>query len=104
PEDTGWRALGPIIQTFPLTLDPGVGLEAAGPFYYRYESEDGFVWGVPPLVSASSTRDGDRADVIILPPLYTWRRYGEETRWQMLQWLHGGRQERIEDPGVRRFN
>jgi hypothetical protein len=42
--------------------------------------------------------------VFVLPPLFTWRRYGDDGKWQLAQWLNGSRQAQIEDPDLHRFN
>jgi hypothetical protein len=99
-----WVNFGPLFQTFPLTLEPGEGTEAVGPLFYRHETADETLWAIPPLVSSSSTRDGQRNQVFVLPPVFTYRRYGEDARWQLAQWINGGRQRRIDDPEVKRFN
>lgn len=98
-------AAGPLYHTFPLTLQEGRGIEALGPLFYRQErEEEGVLWGVPPLVSVAKSDDGERHQILVLPPLFTWRRYGEDQRWQLVQWLNSSRFERIDDPEVRRFN
>lgn len=100
-----WVAAGPLFQTFPLALEPGDGVEALGPLFYRREGEDETLWAVPPVVSVLRSDDGERVQVLVLPPLFTWRRYGEDMRWQLVQWINGSRLERIdEDREVRRFN
>jgi len=96
--------LGPVYDRFKLTLEPGEGEEAAGPFYYRYEGEDATTVGIPPLVSVQRSHDGERSQWFVLPPLFTSRRYGEDRRWQLLQLLNGSNQDRIEDAGLRRLN
>lgn len=97
-----WTA-GPLIHSFPLTLEPGVGLEAAGPFHYRHGMEDGTLWAVPPLVSVYASADGDRGDVHVLPPLFAWHRWGTDRKWQLLQWLSGSNVDAIEAPDTKRF-
>jgi hypothetical protein len=97
-----WTA-GPLIHSFPLTLEPGVGLEAAGPFHYRHGMEDGTLWAVPPLVSVYASADGDRGDVHVLPPLFAWHRWGADRKWQLLQWLSGSNVDAIEAPDTKRF-
>jgi hypothetical protein len=97
-----WDA-GPLIHTFPLTLEPGEGIEALGPLFYRREGEDSEVWGVPPLVSSARMLDGERKHIFVLPPVFAYHRYGEDWRWQFLQWFNGSSQDRIEDD-LKRFN
>lgn len=95
---------GPLFERFRLTLEPGEGVEAAGPFFYRYEGEDDTTWGMPPLVSVQRSHDGERSQWFVLPPLFTSRRYGEDWRWQFLQLLNSSSLDKIDDPGLRRFN
>lgn len=96
--------MGPLFQTFPLTLEPGEGTEALGPLFYDYEGENQSLWAVPPLISSGRSPDGEVRQVFVLPPLFSWRRYGEDTRWQLGQWINASRMNRIEDDNVRRFN
>lgn len=97
-----WSA-GPLIQTMPLTLEPGEGLEAGGPFYYRQETEDSRRWGLPPLISVLTTKDGEHGDIYVLPPLFAWHRWGGDRKWQVLQLLSGSNVDAIEAPDTRRF-
>ncbi len=103
PASSGVDA-GPLFDVFPLTLRPGHGTEAAGPLYYDYEAVDESLWGIPPFVSSLRSRDGDRREIFVLPPLFSYRRYGEDSRWQFAQWLNGSRLDLIDDPDVHRFN
>ncbi|MBL9134824.1 MAG: hypothetical protein JNK85_03105 [Verrucomicrobiales bacterium] len=103
-ESEPWVSLGPLIQTFPLTLEPGEGVEAAGPFYYRQDRENETLWAVPPFISSAISDDGERSQMFIIPPLFSYRRYGEDRRWQVGQLLNRSNQERIEDGLIRRFN
>lgn len=97
-----WSA-GPLIHTFPLTLEPGDGLEAVGPLWYAHDLEDASLWAVPPLVSVYRSDDGDRGDVYVLPPLFAWHRWGADRKWQLLQWLSGSNVDALEAPDTRRF-
>lgn len=99
-----WINAGPLFETFPLTLRQGEGTEAFGPFFYEEEDQDDSIWGIPPLISYKTSHDGDRSELYVLPPLFTRRRYGEDVRWQLVQWINGSRQEQTEDPNLRRFN
>lgn len=97
-------ALGPLFQTFGMTLAPGRGVEAAGPFYYRHQEDDGVLWGVPPFVSVFRSDDGEKGQVFVLPPAFSYRRYGEDMRWQLGQWFNQSRIQNIEEPDLKRFN
>ncbi|MCC6234596.1 MAG: hypothetical protein IT580_18280 [Verrucomicrobiales bacterium] len=100
----GRAELGPLLHSFPLTLEEGRGEEALGPLFYHRESTEFSTWGVPPLFSSWKTQDGERSAVFVLPPVFSWRRYGKDERWQLLQWFNGSNQERIQDPELKRFN
>jgi hypothetical protein len=96
---------GPLIQSMPLTLEPGGrGLEALGPLYYEHETEDGRLWAVPPLVSSFRTEDRERGEVFVIPPLFSYRKYGEDWRWQLGQWINRSHVDSIEDRELKRFN
>lgn len=95
---------GPLWQDIGLTLEPGTGEEGFGPLYYRQDREDEVLWAVPPVVSALKSKDGEKGQWFVLPPVFSWRRYGEDTRWQFFQLLNGSRMETIRDPEVRRIN
>ncbi len=97
--------LGPLFQTFSMTLEPGGrGTEAVGPFYYKHETEDGVLWAVPPLVSSFSSHDGDKAQIFVVPPIFSYRKYGEDWRWQMGQWINRSHVDSIADTELKRFN
>lgn len=98
-----WSA-GPFWHEFGLTLEPGTGEEGFGPFYYAQDREDDTIWAVPPVVSSLQAKDGEKHQMFVLPPLFSWRRYGDDQRWQVLQLLNGSRITTIEDPEVKRFN
>lgn len=98
------KTLGPLIQTFPLTLEPGWGTEAAGPFYYRQERDGETLLGLPPFYSDLQSADGDREVVRVLPPIFSYHKYGRDMRWEVGQWLNGSRVDTIEDKELKRFN
>jgi len=104
PRD-GWELVaGPLIQSFPLTLEPGTGTEALGPFYYERETEDGRLWAIPPLVSSFTSQDREKGQVFVLPPVFSYRKYGDDWRWQLGQWINRSHVESIEDKELKRFN
>ncbi len=98
------RDFGPFLQDIRLTLEPGDGVEAAGPFYYQHSREEETGWGLAPLISATTSRDGERAQWFVLPPVFSWRKYDRDHRWQILQLINGGGLDKIDDPDVKRFN
>jgi len=78
---------GPLFDQFSLTLAPGHRTEAAGPFFYSEQKESRSTWAVPPFFSYTSDPDTESKEYDILYPLVTYDRYGEQYRWQFLQWL-----------------
>lgn len=78
-------SLGPLYQEFRLTLDAGHRTEALGPLFYYQRLEDSRLWAVPPGVSYELNRETDYEQFDLLWPLATWRRYGAESRFQLLQ-------------------
>ena len=96
---------GPLIQTFPLTLEPGgEGLEAVGPLYYEHETEEGRLWALPPLVSSFTSHDRERGEVFVLPPVFSYRKYGDDWRWQLGQWINRSHVDSMADKELKRFN
>ena len=98
------RDFGPFLQDIRLTLEPGDGVEAAGPFYFSHETPEEERWGLPPLVTATTSADGERAQWFVLPPIFSWRKYNQDHRWQVLQLISGGGLDKIDEPGVKRFS
>jgi hypothetical protein len=97
--------LGPLFQTFSMTLEPeGRATEALGPLYYEHETEDGHLWAIPPLVSSFSSHDREKGQVFVLPPLFSYRKYGEDWRWQLGQWINRSHVDSMADKELKRFN
>jgi hypothetical protein len=101
--ELNYSVAGPLVQSFPLTLEPGWRTEAAGPFYYDEERETDSVWAVAPFVSVLRSRDGERETVRVLPPVFTYRKYGRDMRWEVGQWFSGSRVDSIADKELKRF-
>jgi len=96
-------SLGPLYDSFPLTLDPGRRTEIAGPLYYSEKKDTQELWSCPPLFSYVQDPDVELEEFDFLYPLITYDRYGAEYRLQLLQLLSlagGNTQEEI---GRRRF-
>lgn len=96
-------ALGPLYQDFRLTLDAGDRTEAVGPFYYCERLEDSKLWAVPPVMSYESSSSVDYGRFEFLWKAITYRRYGDEYRFQILQLFNvagGGTQS---ETNVHRF-
>jgi hypothetical protein len=94
---------GPIFSHYTEPSGSGINEQALGPFFYYETSESQRTWAVPPLVSRNwdPVADFDRVDVGY--PLLTYRRFGTEYRWQLLQWLNfnGGANQQGQE--ARRF-
>src|SRR5262249_18306572 len=86
---------GLAFDEFDLTLVPGTRTEAAGPFYYRQESDFQRTWGIPPVYAYTTDPKTDFTEYDFLYPLLTFDRFGEQYRWQFFQLLSwaGGRSQ-----------
>jgi hypothetical protein len=87
PTAGGWRAFGPLFSDVSLTLDPGLGTEAAGPLWAEGESDGVWTWRLAPLVSREQDPVADRDEWDVLFPLSTYDRFGTEWQVQVLQML-----------------
>ncbi|MDE3066301.1 MAG: hypothetical protein KGJ60_01990 [Verrucomicrobiota bacterium] len=85
---------GPIFDQFQLTLDSGQRTEAAGPLFYDEQKGPERTWALPPFFSRDTNPDVESVADDFLYPLATWRRFGDEHRWQFIQLFStsGGRQ------------
>ena len=99
--------LGPLYHQFKLTLDSGHRTEVAGPLYYHEEIADEWeqlrTWAAPPIFSYGLDEDLDREFFDFAWKGLTYRRYGDEWRFQILQlfsFAGGGTQV---DTNVHRF-
>ncbi len=94
---------GPLFSDFDLTLAPGHRFEAAGPFYYEQQSESQFQWALPPWSCYTKTPDVDWTEWEILYPVLTYRRFGAESRLQLMQLLSLSGNSAGEGTNVERF-
>lgn len=96
-------SLGPLYQDFNLTLEPGRRWEVLGPIYQYQSGPKSRFQAVPPLFSYTADDAVDSTEFDFLYPIFTWDRYGEEYRVQLLQWLNftGGRS--LSDTNAHRF-
>jgi hypothetical protein len=101
-------AYGPLYQEFKLTLSAGDRREAAGPLYYdeRELAEPENLtrtWAVPPIFSYVINEDLDYTQFDLLWKLITYDRFGDEYRFQLVQWFSfaGGRTQ--SETNVHRF-
>ncbi|HLX94457.1 MAG TPA: hypothetical protein VKU37_01800 [Verrucomicrobiae bacterium] len=58
-----------------------------GPFFYTQERDSEKTWAVPPLFSHDSDPSVDSEADDLLYPVLTYRRFGTEYRWQLVQLL-----------------
>ena len=76
---------GPLFGHFTPTLVAGSRTEALGPFFYKQKNDSEKIWSVPPLCSFYSDSIADSAEDDFLYPVLTYRRYGTQYRWQLVQ-------------------
>ena len=81
----GGLSMGPLLDTFPLTLSPGCRTEALGPLFYSEKAEEQRTWAIPPLLSRMWDPATDFNQLDLAYPLVTYRRFGTEYRWHVLQ-------------------
>jgi hypothetical protein len=74
---------GLAFDQFSLTLEPGERTEAFGPFYYSQTNEVSHSWGIPPFFSYTRFPDTEATEVTFAYPLFKYRRYGEQYRWDI---------------------
>lgn len=91
-DDDGVEA-GPAYSSFRLTLSSGSRVEAAGPLYYSQQIGTQTQWALPPLYCRTLTPDVEWSEWEILYPLLSYRRFGAEYRFQILEMISfsGGR-------------
>jgi len=76
---------GPLFDEFPLTLDSGQRIEAAGPFFYDQKRDLEKTWALPPIFSHDTDPSVESREDDFLYPLLTYEYYGKEYRWQFIQ-------------------
>jgi hypothetical protein len=79
---------GPWLEDAPLVGREGRRLEAIGPLFYLEEQlggvqEAAFV----PWISYSTQPDVDAEEIDLFYPIFTYNRFGKESRWHILQLL-----------------
>ncbi len=88
---------GPLMYAHRLTLEPGHEAGVLGPiFTERHAGTDPYSqWTIRPLLSWRGLDDGRSEEWDLLYPLLTYHRTGEESRFQLLQWIgfSGGRHQ-----------
>ena len=95
--------LGPLFDAFPLTLAPGHRTEVLGPIFYTEQKELQRTWAFPPLLSRTWDPVTDFDEIDLAYPLITYRRFGMEYRWHVIQVFSfaGGKDQQEKDS--RRF-
>lgn len=102
-ECVDFESLGPLYNRSELTLSTGWRSEWLGPFFYHELDEETETIAVPPIFSYYKNPSIDSAGMDFLYPLAGYRRYGDEYRYNLFQFISigGGK---IEDEGsARRF-
>lgn len=94
---------GPLVDRFPLTLEEGSRIEAVGPFFYSETNESVRTWAVPPLMSRLWDPVGDYVEFNVAYPILTYRRFGTEFRWQLVQVLSFSGSDDQQQTPSRRF-
>jgi hypothetical protein len=96
--------LGPLFDTFGLTLEPGKRSEAVGPFYYSQQRDTETSFGVPPLFARVEDPAVESLEFDIVYPIISYDRFGKEYRFhifQLIAWAGGMDQG---ETNVHRFN
>lgn len=94
---------GLLIDDFPLTLETGVGTEAAGPFWGYYETDEVKIWRFSPFFSKLEYPGAETKEFDLLYPILTLDRFGEEYRFQIAQWFAFSGGSRVDGDGVEKF-
>lgn len=99
------RLFGPLHHEFELTLETGRASETLGPLFgvERKGPQKTRRW--TPLISRVDDPVGDFTEIDIAYPLLTYDRFGEEYRFQIMQWFSfsGGGQGLNEEVAARKF-
>jgi len=87
---------GFLFDDFQLTLDSGHRTEVLGPLFYFQEKDTEKTWALPPLFSETREPAIERLEYDFGYPVVTYRRYGTEARWHLMQvisWATGANQD-----------
>lgn len=77
--------LGPIYDSFPLTLDRGKRTEALGPLFNVEKTTNDWGWTFSPLMSYRHNPGVENTSFDILYPIVSLDRYGSEYRFHIFQ-------------------
>jgi hypothetical protein len=92
---------GPAYAKFGLTLDSGWREEAAGPFFYQQAAAGQRQWALPPFFCRTSTPEVDWEEWEVFYPVIGYRRFGQEYRFEVGQFLSFSGGNTQEENGVR---
>src|SRR6185437_5909268 len=82
---------GPLFAGFDLTLDAGHRTEALGPLYYSQHTDTLRQWALPPIYSWTHDPALELTEIDSFYPIFTYRQYGGEYRFQFCQlYSHAG--------------
>lgn len=95
--------VGPLFSKHELTLSLGTGTEAGAFLYSRSITADEESWALSPLMSGLRYPKVDANEFDLLYPLFTYDRYGPESRWQIFQIFNFNHSESVQDLDERRF-
>lgn len=98
-----WLHAGFLYDDFQLTLDTGHRTEALGPLFYWDVQDTQRTLGVPPLFDDVRDPATDYHGYEIGYPVLTYRRFGTEWRWQLIQVLSWAGGQNTEEQNARRF-
>jgi len=97
--------LGPIYDSFPLTLQQGKRTEWLGPLVNVEKTTNDWGWTFSPLMSYRYNPGVDNTSFDLLYPIITHDRYGSEYRFQIFQVfsISGGNNQNQEKETVHAF-
>jgi hypothetical protein len=95
---------GLLAHEFELTLEQGIRGEVLGPIFAWEHAGERSYWGLNPLWSKESDLGGEISYFDFLYPVLTYRRYGEDARWQFFQVLNFVQSSGAESTNANRFS
>ncbi len=96
---------GLIYEAFPPIWNPeGWRQEGLGPLWQKETHPESSLFAIPPLFSRIDHPKVEAIQWDILYPFMTYSRYGQERRWQFLQWINFNTGDTQESIAKRRYN
>jgi len=95
---------GFLAHEFELTLESGRRLEVAGPLFSTQEADERHEWALSPIMSYYVDEGIDARRFDFLYPVMTYRRVGEEYRWQFFQVFNTTGSQNQEETNPKRFS